>query len=123
MSKQIKEMRDRLIELLFEANDIVKRNGFDFNAMVMAEHLLANGVIVPPCKVGATVYVVNSFAVSEYRIESIKWDGLMFAFRGENEDYADDCWVFNFFEERIGKTVFITRAEAERALERSKSDE
>ncbi len=111
-------MRDRLIELLDECR-VIEGCGLDL-VEKQADHLLSKGVIVPPCKVGDTVYVVNSFAVSEYRIESIKWDGLMFAFRGENEDYADDCWVFNFFEDRIGKTIFLTRAEAERALERSK---
>lgn len=115
-------MRDRLIELLKQAERDFGNTGkpvLDIEEYV-ADYLLANGVIVPPCKMGDKVYVVNSFAVSEYRIESVKWDGLMFAFRGENEDYADDCWVFNFFEERIGKTVFITREEAERALGRSK---
>ena len=52
-------MRDRLIELLFKANHIVKRNGFEFNANVIADYLLENGVIVPPCKVG----------------DYIEWDG------------------------------------------------
>ena len=87
----------------------------------IADHLLANGVIVPPVKIGQTVYVINTLFVSEYRVEALWWDGLMFNFKGENDDYADECSVFYFFDERIGKTVFLTREEAEAALaERSK---
>ena len=82
----------------------------------LADHLLANGVIVPPVKIGQTVYVINTLFVSEYRVEALWWNGLMFIFKGENDDYADECSVFYFFDERIGKTVFLTREEAEKAL-------
>ena len=45
-------MRDRLIELL-------KQYGIRVNVSTLADYLLANGVIVPPCKVGDWVYVVS----------------------------------------------------------------
>ena len=53
-------MRDRLIKLLQEfADGTYSSNGYIVdNTQVddVADHLLANGVIVPPCKVGTTLY-------------------------------------------------------------------
>ena len=43
-------MRDRLIELLEEFLDL------GYSSSHVADYLLANGVIVPPCKVGDMVY-------------------------------------------------------------------
>ena len=56
--------RDRLVELLAEAE---KENGehrllpllYSDKIKAIADHLLANGVIVPPCKVGDELYVVK----------------------------------------------------------------
>ena len=64
--------RDRLIELLNEAEDICdgtfdcdecEYNPSDNNCRceLTADHLLANGVIVPPCKVGQTIYYADDF--------------------------------------------------------------
>lgn len=48
-------MRDRLVELLEDTPA-----GFDGsrNVVAIANHLIENGVIVPPCKVGDTVYII-----------------------------------------------------------------
>lgn len=52
-------MRDRLIELIRQARKKTKdANSTLEREIIFAEHLLANGVIVPPCKVGDTVYFV-----------------------------------------------------------------
>lgn len=69
-----------------------------------------------PCRVGDTVYVMNSLWVSEYTIEEIAYDGIFWRFYCKNDDYAIECRSFMFFNERIGKTVFLTRAEAEAKL-------
>lgn len=45
-------MRDRLMALI---NDVVH----PCHAGALADYLLANGVIVPPCKVGDTVYYLG----------------------------------------------------------------
>ena len=105
--------RERLIELLFQANDIVHRNGFKFNANVMADHLLANGVIVPPCKVGDTVWFIRNDIKSEIvetNIEKVvlKHGGLYIKLAC-NAMYETTC-------RSIGKTVFLTKEEAEQAL-------
>lgn len=126
------KQREKLIELIREAEKIEAISAVTGSieelidaprgAEAIADHLLANGVIVPPVKVGQTVYVVNSLWVSEYTVEAVWWDGLMFQFKAENEEYADECSVFYFFDERIGKTVFLSREDAEKAL-RGRSDD
>ena len=63
-------MRDRLIELIKEANKksfeyIRENDNMDYIPTqdelcgVYADYLLANGVIVPPCKVGDRLYWIN----------------------------------------------------------------
>ena len=63
-------MRERLIELISQADEECKHtkdckscSGYGKGALCMnyhiADHLLANGVIVPPCKVGETLYLVQ----------------------------------------------------------------
>lgn len=118
-------MRDRLIELIAEGRELCERipcegctrncKGLnDCIAKVQADHLLANGVIVPPCKVGVEVY----FAAKERdRI-----------FKGELISFSLDAAHFWFFcryycglslwhqVEDFGKTVFLSGEEAEQAL-------
>ena len=53
--------RDRLIEFLKKADENAsKKLIMDYDDAIAdnADYLLANGVIVPPCKVGAIVYVI-----------------------------------------------------------------
>ena len=56
------EMKDRLIGLIKKMPWRIEQEGLGgpriSNADKLAEYLLANGVIVPPCKVGDTVYVL-----------------------------------------------------------------
>lgn len=55
-------MRDRLIELIKGAKNKAKDGNCDIERnMLFADHLLRNGVIVPPCKVGDTVYKIRKF--------------------------------------------------------------
>ena len=57
-------MRDRLIELLLKSEPLHERDLDDDLAdgeiEAIADYLLANGVIVPPCKVGQTVYSIKA---------------------------------------------------------------
>ena len=115
-------MRDRLIELLFQANDIVHRNGFKFNANVMADHLLANGVIVPPCKVGDTVYSIDYYydcdidgyeVCDEYQNDESSCE---YCPHNVRKNYTSEIEFKISFYDDFGKTVFLTKEEAERAL-------
>lgn len=78
-----------------------------------AEELIANGVIVPPCKVGQIVWLVRDGKIEETTIEKIvlKDKGLYLKLLCHSF-YETTC-------RSIGKTVFLTREEAEKALERS----
>lgn len=129
-------MRDRLIELLRQRScyyvDCKGRswagcqNVFiqDSDIESIADHLLANGVIVPPCKVGDTVYAVslntetNAVAVHRGYIGSIDirsaGNYLFICHEGFDDEpyFKNICCKF----ENFGKTVFLTREEAEQAL-------
>lgn len=117
-------MRERLIELFKQADEkageyICENDHMDFIptkdelAGVYADHLLANGVIVPPCKVGDTVYYISCFdgyeKICGKKVKRIWFDneGLVFTVRGM---YMD----FNIPENEL----YITREEAEEALEK-----
>ena len=114
-------MRDRLIELI---KDIV----VPYFAEAIADHLLANGVIVPPCKVGDTVYRV-SFV--HKKVDVLKVDG----FLANVASWKVHCthivpfWIGNQKEHvyiafsSFGKTVFLTREEAEQALKGERNAE
>ena len=131
-------MRDRLIELL----KVAKKNrgmyspegylmGATFNiplvedkyVELLADHLLANGVIVPPCKVGQKVYCVwqySDFAKEEppfiKETRAVAWvidEGVP---KVVTEDYGEmtDSWHQLL-------AVGFTKEEAEKALERSEN--
>ena len=54
------EMRDRLVELIKQARQRTKNANCDIERkMLFADYLIENGVIVPPCKVGETVYYIH----------------------------------------------------------------
>lgn len=110
-------MRDRLIEIL--SKPIYPKEGVNL-AEVIADYLIDNGVIVPPCKVGETVYKVHYplKSICEYTVKAIYFT--------EDKKYYPKPHIIvhhefsrgrlrlNFTE--IGKTVFLTREEAEKAL-------
>lgn len=109
--------RDRLIELL------KKQVGYTlpiFTAPqtieIMVDALLANGVFVPPVKVGQTVYVLRSktsngknLYLREERIDSYRMfaDGKFMCFDSGRVSVSEHLWE---------TTVFLTREEAEKAL-------
>ena len=69
-------------------------------------------VMVLPCKVGDTVWAVNSIGISSHVIRRIE--------RNKCGDFA--CSLLIFPLDDFGKTVFLTREEAEKALEEEKWD-
>lgn len=85
------------------------------NVRTLAEYLLANGVIVPPCKVGDTVYYpvkgTNVMYTTKVYGTGLDEDGDVVINPKEYPKGAITIIGGNF-----GKTVFLTREEAERAL-------
>ena len=96
--------RDRLIELI--TKEVARPKAY-----ALADHLLANGVIVPPCKVGDTVYRIanNSKTIIEEQIGNANIE-----FTIDNGTGIRGVWWLKDYN--IGKTVFLTKEEAEEKL-------
>ena len=119
-------MRDRLIELLKQINfdfceecAIASEDAYgcapDLGEF-FADHLLAEGVIVPPCKVGDTVYTVSRKHPKKWKVHFIGYNSQgEFKMHIATEKFTEMLEVWDY---AIGKTVFLTREEAEKALER-----
>ena len=103
-------MRDGLIELISQVQYMGGLEG------KLADHLLAEGVIVPPCKVGDTVWSIVAAFVVSFEVEKIEItsQGGFFGTSG--------CFYWRSFED-FGKTVFLTKEEAENALKERKENE
>ena len=109
---------ERLIGLLEQAKEKATgtigslNNGF---GAWYAEYLLANGVIVPPCKVGDTVW----WADTEFE-ELLKGEVVSFSLHKEGLwaycRYQGGLTCRHLVSDYFGKTVFLTREEAEKAL-------
>ena len=101
--------RERLTALLMAgAGDYLGKGGA-LNCSRLADYLLEHGVIVLPCKVGDMVYRPSDcLGVVQFVIISFNiYESEMF--------FTDDSENVIFFSD-IGKTVFLTREEAEKAL-------
>lgn len=126
-------MKDRLIELIQQSVKGCARNW----AEIIAEYLLANGVIIPPCKVGDTVYCLDDFVFSsdceECKSFEAGWhDCPSVCGKTNSTTKHHDC--IKIVEETVtyhgllhymrfelfGKTVFLTREAAEQALKERK---
>ena len=98
------EMRDRLIEIIEKSYMVGGYDIFD-----LADHLIANGVILPPCKVGDKLYITTS--ISKEIVESVVL-GVWMA-----EDNISILTIHgSIHNNSLGKTVFLTKEEAEAAL-------
>ena len=110
-------MKEKLVELLKKAplcNKDFDLQYSDGTIEKIADYLLENGVIVPPCKVGGVVYsIVDCInrpeklfvtAIHQYK-NYISFSALS---RSQRK--------YVFEEADIGKTVFLTREEAEAKL-------
>lgn len=108
-------MRDRLIELIDECRSI---EGVSMELVEkQADYLLANGVIVPPCKVGDAVWFelngqIESAVIYHCTYALSNRGGVL------SVAYAKDTrgLELSFNANSIGKAVFLTSEEAEQAL-------
>ena len=109
-------MRDRLIELLSDFYYLIETMTRD-DIDNIADHLLGNGVIVPPCDFLQKCYVLPTIENGLSEMTEMKCIGFML---------SHDSYVANLVDNknklyqpcfgRFGKTVFLTREEAEQAL-------
>ena len=103
-------MRDRLIELIRKSGyvDTWNYHTDDFKEpnpiYELADYLIDNGVIVLPCKVGDVVYLITDCTGDMRRIVT-----------GFTQDEILS-YSMKISMSALGKTVFLTREEAEQAL-------
>ena len=87
---------------------------YDFSAKKMLEFIKADKdgrLVVMPCKIGDKLYRVFAGEIFEHRVGTMKY----FAIQGR---WGIETYPFcPCVESSIGKTIFLTREEAERALQ------
>ena len=113
--------RERLIELLGGKNGFTEEDND-----VLADYLLDNGVIVPPVKVGDIVYTNRSMQGWYMKLKDRPYEArVVFVGINGKDNFMnvaflknDNMLSFKFSE--IGKTVFLTREDAEKALKEQK---
>ena len=99
---------------------------YDFSAKKMLEFIRADkagrcGVL--PCKVGEKIYYLNGKYIIEVEVVGYKVDETgAWLFIGETYNpETNRAYHCDLETERIGKTVFFTREEAERAMEEKRN--
>ena len=106
-------MRDRLIELISRVQYMGGLEG------PLADYLLKNGVIVPPCYIGQEIWHITKHYDGRNEIRKGKVSML--------QQKSDKSWkiritvnssVWDFTPNEIGTEYFLTKEEAEKALER-----
>ena len=106
--------RERLIELL---STTPKEFDGSIGIGKVADHLLSNGVIVPPCKVGDITYIFD-YEVNN-RLEA-KFRGIAPSIVEAIVVEDEGVWIENehakYHTTHFGDIIFLTKEEAEKAL-------
>ena len=112
------EQRERLIEIIQSSVGGCARNW----AEVIADGLLANGVVVPPYKVGQKVWIVYTPKYPANPKDKGKWfmreDGVQRIIYGAKGISIETWNVGTIPAKEISTKLFLTREEAEAELER-----
>ena len=113
------EMRDRLVELIKEAHTKWCYSTKDFES-VCADHLIENGVVVPPYKIGSMVWVIDSETSNDKNF-------YIFIDTITHYRIVDGCTIM-CLDKHLGVAnwnwdkVFLTKAEAEQKLKEMRGD-
>ena len=127
------EMRDRLLELIFQGDEKCseqdcrdcKHHGNEFCGFEhIANYLIENGVVVPPCKVGETVYYIHeTYWDKNYKdyidTKELKEDVVQIVECPELKtnlmlEVKEFDW--DLFNNWLNGEIFLTKAEAEQKL-------
>ena len=88
---------------------------FDEWTGIYADHLIENGVIVPPCKLGSEIYMLVT-----RHTKSFEWENKKMILQNNQHTFIKKTTFTksNFFKviEEFGKTVFLTKEDAEQKL-------
>lgn len=111
-------MKDRLMKLIYDwvAEDpAAKITEYDtyISLARLADHLLANGVICPPVSVGQTVWCIYNYKEpKEFQVTIFTMSEKHYSFTSETKN---GVWKHYCDKDAVGKWVFLTREQAERA--------
>ena len=112
-------MRDRLIEIINNcAKQPIMIEGLEHWSDTIADYLLENGVIVPPCKVGDTVwyidtnYNIQKAEVTCIDIRSTSKSLIATRYVWETEETVKLALMF----EHLNEGYCLTKEQAEKAL-------
>jgi hypothetical protein len=112
-SKGEQTMRDRLIELIQKEVPRPKADS-------LVNSILADGWIRPPCKVGDTVYTIFEGDIEALKVIYAKTEeSAEFVYR--YYDAKNGFLSMPFTNRSVGKTVFLTKEEAEEKLKELQS--
>lgn len=108
------EMRERLVELLANSGCAADADTF----AELADHLIANGVILPPCRIGDKMYFIldDEFVdegddpIGECTVTEVGARGFWVSGSDPAEDDMSDFTPW----EDLGKTAFFSRSDAEK---------
>ena len=115
LKELLKQAQDKYCDICAECAEDGYKDHESFEDF-FADYLLANGVIVPPCKVGDKVWLINN--PREYEVLNFHWTGqLLWATLILIEE---PTIMREINTDHFGKTVFLTREEAERKLKELK---
>ena len=120
------DVREKLVKLLKTSPT---RNGYT-DLGDIADHLIAHGVVVLPCKIGDKVYVNYIYGRNKIITDSQMVCSIKQTVGVNDESYWKVCVkqviekgyivYHEYTEDDFGKTVFLTREEAEASLRKMK---
>ena len=137
---QTEKQRERLVELIRNADNDKNLGWYDLYdlceersdcAEYFADYLMSNNVVVLPCKVGDTVHsfsadfgVVLPYLVGNLNIGYMGKSGTYWNYEANCHDPETDELIdeIDFEIDDIGKTVFLSREEAENVLKERKEN-
>jgi hypothetical protein len=111
---QTEKQREKLVELLKEADaNPYNREITNFEDIMemIADYLMSNNVVVLPCKAGDIIYIIGEIT-SQIVYDTINH----IMYNGEEFRLATDSGFLVLVEQQLGKTVFLTKPEAEAKL-------
>lgn len=112
------QYQEDFVDRLAAYEDIAELcGGFD-RLRELAEADKDGHVLILPCNVGDTVYFVNAKQILEFAVVGYAVDetGISWVY-SEHVDKTGHTNERTFSPDRIGKTTFLTREEAEKALQ------
>lgn len=120
--------RERLYELIVDAdNEFFRETPYGTaqeRIEKTVEHLIKNGVILPPMKIGQIIYDIDGEDIRELKVLKIVYFCDSYSMGCLRVGSIEETTRRNItvFDIEIGKHVFFTREEAEAELERRRKE-